>query len=127
MKEIELLKKLYKMIPLSKCAENCSACCGVIPVSSYELEQMNSVANPFFFQEFRCPYLIDEKCSCYNVRPLMCRLFGTVKTGELKCSRCFQPEFYLEPKEAKHIVKAYYQISINEMFLIGVEERPMKI
>ena len=41
-----------------------------------ELESRAKFNLDFIFNQIGCPFLIDEKCSIYTVRPLICRTFG---------------------------------------------------
>ena len=47
-----------------------------------------------------CPYLIDNECSVYDLRPLACRAYGVVK--EMPCK-------YLYPEAAQKEFKAMWR------------------
>jgi len=81
-----------------KCKENCSACCGCIPIDKtlaklFESKAQKKVIEVIQFNEFeiipftedgKCVFLKkDNRCAIYNYRPEVCRKYGTVK--ELPC------------------------------------------
>lgn len=64
-----------------KCCKTCSSCCEkfmVLPVEKYIIENQISKAN-FEIADSNstsCKYLINNICSIYNFRPVMCRTHG---------------------------------------------------
>lgn len=108
MYDIELinnnLENIYNRIPDFKC-NHCHKCCG--PIIWFKIEEIlmenymkkNKIENvKFTTEEFRehdmkCPFLKDDRCSIYKVRPIICRLQGNVP--DLPCrfnNNCFMPE-----------------------------------
>lgn len=89
------LEKIYQSIPDFKCT-HCHQCCG--PIVWFEPEEIlikrflrkNKIEriiwslNEFEKNKMKCPYLIDDRCIIYTVRPLVCRLQGNI--SELKCN-----------------------------------------
>lgn len=52
-----------------------------------------------------CPYLKDNKCSVYPVRPMICHLWGA--TEKMECHKgCVPIEGYITEDEAKQIILA---------------------
>jgi hypothetical protein len=96
---------LLSTIPTFQCKEGCFDCCG--PVELSRLEYMRCVqASGRTAEEVRqqmqnnlkqgiylCPLLDTEtkKCTVYEVRPAICRLFGAVK-NQLLCPHGYAPE-----------------------------------
>jgi len=82
------------MIPDFEC-QHCHQCCG--PVVWFEPEeilisdylQKQGIKRILWTKEefeqnhMRCPYLVDDRCIIYPVRPIVCRLQGNI--SELKC------------------------------------------
>ena len=58
-----------------------------------------------------CTHLIDGKCSVYEKRPFICRLYGASEL--LKCEHC-TPERYLAKQETDDLVQAYVRIKAEE-------------
>jgi Fe-S-cluster containining protein len=57
-----------------------------------------------------CPYLEDERCSVYEVRPLICRLWGVVDS--MPCLWGCQPEpRYLTTEEGYAFLERAREIS----------------
>jgi Fe-S-cluster containining protein len=93
-----VLAEIYNEIPAFDC-ERCGRCCGPIGATAMELDlidehvRRNHIEVPEYIQtvlstsfiarttiSVRCPYLKDQACMVYSVRPTVCRLFGTVTT-----------------------------------------------
>ena len=103
--------------PYIFCKEGCSKCCkkGAFPCSEMEFELMNIGYNELppetrvkilskvakikeeqkaFEGElfnYECPFLINDRCSIYVFRPIICRTFGLPhfdKEGKLKVPFC---------------------------------------
>jgi len=93
-KIIKSLKKIYISIPSFNC-QNCHQCCG--PIIWFEPEEIlikdylikkkiNRIIwtkEEFKHNKMRCPYIINDKCIIYPVRPIVCRLQGNI--SDLKC------------------------------------------
>lgn len=99
-------KRLYERIPRFECQPGCTDCCGPVPFSKWEWDQVEDKRTA---TGVSCPYSQNGKCDIYAQRPLMCRLYGTVK-GELECPHGCRPEKFLSPEEAREIVGSYIQI-----------------
>lgn len=92
----EKLEKIYSQIPSFDC-KHCNECCG--PVIWFEPEEQlikkfminNNIKRVVWNKEefernnMKCPYLKDNRCIIYPVRPLVCRLQGVV--SDLKCKQ----------------------------------------
>lgn len=84
-----------------------------------------------------CPFLRDERCSIYEVRPLSCR--GTNSLDAAACERNLRDpaahaEFvagrasvpcYIEPIRAFHAVTAGVQLALDELH--GLEAQPLEL
>ena len=91
---IESLEKIYSSIQNFPCKQ-CHKCCG--PIIWFEPEELlirdylekNKIKRIVWTKEefeknhMRCPYIIDDRCIIYPVRPIVCRLQGEI--SELKC------------------------------------------
>ena len=71
-------------IPSHQKCTNCGGCCGPVPVSKDEAEQIKKYitnTNPKIGKGnfLNCKFRVDGKCSIYPVRPIMCKLFGVTK------------------------------------------------
>ena len=75
-------------LPAHTNCNNCGACCGMIPVTNDEMQEILkyvsrnppalSVAAKHNMDLSHCPFRDDEKkkCAIYPVRPLACKMFG---------------------------------------------------
>ncbi|MDG6218225.1 MAG: YkgJ family cysteine cluster protein [Candidatus Thermoplasmatota archaeon] len=91
---VRRLNKIYEQIPSFEC-KHCHKCSN--PILWFKPEEINIrkylkknhlTYLTFSDEEFkenqmRCPYLQKNRCSIYPVRPIVCRLQGTIK--ELHC------------------------------------------
>lgn len=104
MKEyIKQLNEIYANVPETVCAR-CGNCCGPIGFTTLEEENIEKYLEDegidvrtcivgttrdqvlAFTSDFKCPFLKDNECTIYPVRPIVCRLFGVIRGGrELPC------------------------------------------
>lgn len=100
-------KRLEKMFeaqkPFIKCKEGCAYCCkeGEYPVSELEYlnmmfcyntledtikdkvnENIASLLEKSRERVYECPFLVDNKCSIYPARALICRAFGLISYND---------------------------------------------
>jgi len=107
------LKRIYQKIPDFNCKEGCSECCGPHPWSLEEARKIRRFLKKCGLKErfvkfgsLSCPYIENERCIIYPVRPLMCRLYGAVEG--LKCPFGCGPEKLLMDKEAGKMIHVVY-------------------
>jgi len=91
---IESLEKIYSKIQDFKCKQ-CHQCCGPIIwfepeellirdyLEKHKLKRILWTKEEFKLNKMRCPYLRNDRCIIYSVRPIVCRLQGNI--SELKC------------------------------------------
>ena len=122
--KLDRIDAILATIPSFKCKEGCADCCG--PVQLTRLEYYRCVkASDRSAEDVRrhmernlkqktcqCP-LIDtrtKRCSVYEVRPAICRVFGT--TGELACPHGYapEPEQMLSEEQAREILALVEQL-----------------
>ena len=93
-------------IPVFACKPGCSECCGPVMMSRLEWQRIcdhlgyEPKGNP---DTLDCPMLKDGRCSVYDIRPTICRLFGTIK-GKMVCPHGCQPERLLTDAEARMLL-----------------------
>jgi uncharacterized protein len=107
---LKRLKALYDAVPASTCRGFCSSQCGTVPFSRTEWnyipqELRKGKTNPDYadamrsmtYREFEwattgktkqpdCQFLQDGRCSIYEYRPMMCRVWG--QNREAACFTC---------------------------------------
>lgn len=95
------LDAIYAEIPTIDCKGLCAESCGPISVSPDEWRRMKETGgkepgvNP---KTFVCNMLKDGRCSIYQARPAICRLFGVVE--DLRCPHGCVPTRLLRREEA---------------------------
>ena len=94
------IKKLYEKIPPSMCKFGCSKCCtNMIQFTPSEEKMMGG-----YEWNNQCSHLIGGKCSIYDRRPLVCRIYGT--SDMFRCEGCTADK-YLSEKETMEIIHEY--------------------
>lgn len=108
-------------LPAFACVSGCSACCkaSLAPFSHAEKERMEAAAPghrwmPWGddawvlteqFETMRCPLLgPDDRCSAYDARPMVCRLYGLVDAPGMTCKRGGKAARMLTDKEARRLM-----------------------
>ena len=110
--KLEQLKEIYDSLPRLECKGLCVDDCSKIRLSAVEraLIQTATGAVPKFdtvvSKARNCPCLVDGRCSIYDVRPLVCRLYGMVDpaAGHVLCRFGCKPERYLSYDEAQALI-----------------------
>lgn len=85
------LQDVWMMIPSSNCLGLCEKSCTAIGMSRAERRMLEEVIPNFpsadkmmtdknYDDDYRCPALVDGKCSAYDVRPTVCRIFGSAES-----------------------------------------------
>lgn len=109
-------------IPEHKNCKNCGECCGPVPISWKEEKNIEKYLrrNPNIIlklkKQFRLPLDCQfrdteaKNCAIYQVRPLICKLFGVVKGMECKYgnSDCIDGFKYVDIKEPRKVMKKFY-------------------
>lgn len=119
-----LVEQIYNLVPHLDCKGKCQESCGPIDMSDREKAIIKEFCEknniPYFDippltveryirdlaktdKELVCPFLKDDKCSIYSVRPLICRLWGTIEA--MPCLWGCKPTRYLNNKEGHQLLK----------------------
>ena len=111
------IQALWKTIPKFKCKEGCYDCCEMITMTRVEWENIEpklcaAVSNEKgqVLASLLCPYINDGRCSIYENRPTICRLFGAVETPRLTCPHGCGPD----PESKLHHVDSLAMLSALE-------------
>jgi len=106
------------MIPNFEC-KHCHNCCGPIVwfkpeeilISDYlhnkKIKRFLWTKEEFEQNQMRCPYLIDNRCIIYPVRPIVCRLQGNI--SELKC-KLSNNAILMSEKEKDNVRKEFIKL-----------------
>jgi len=115
------LEQLYKKIPEIECKGLCHESCTIIPASKIETkrarERMGGKSlfklekvlealkqnNEDSIKIPSCPALKDKRCSIYNVRPAICRLYGVAEG--LECPFGCKPKKTISRAEVNILLK----------------------
>lgn len=107
---LEKLHAIYKQIPTVKCKEGCSECCGIVPFLDIEWNKLDNPKKPWFTGT-TCNFLKDGKCSIYDNRPFMCRLFATCDEEPLlRCPFKKPSKLLLSKEKSQHLKEQYSKL-----------------
>lgn len=128
MEAIAELEKMYATIPAMECKGLCTSYCGPIGMGETErLRILERIGHPPFSKIFptihdlddlagrellsrvavgclTCPMLKDGRCKVYDIRPMICRLWGA--SEDLRCPHGCRPKKLLTRAESKHLIRA---------------------
>lgn len=97
---------LYGQIPDTGCKGLCQEACGPIAMHPYERARIrragvdiplpsDAVTELLTSGSYTCPALMEGRCSVYDLRPLICRLYGAA--DDLRCEHGCEPAGGLLP------------------------------
>lgn len=109
-------------LPKFTCVPGCAACCkaSLVPFSQAERGRVEAVApghrwTPWGgdawvlaeqLETMRCPLLgADDRCSVYDARPMVCRLYGLVDAPGMTCKHGGKAARKLSEKEGRRLMR----------------------
>lgn len=100
-------EEIYAKIPQTHCSDSCYKCCtNIVQFSRSEEEAMGG-----YEWNGKCSHLVDGKCSVYENRPFVCRIFGA--SVLFKCDDCMCDE-PLGEDETRKLVHEYISMKKSE-------------
>ncbi|MEM9244526.1 MAG: YkgJ family cysteine cluster protein [Cyanobacteria bacterium P01_F01_bin.153] len=114
-KKFKTVQDVYDAIPSIDCQGLCHESCGPIMMSNVERSRMAAAGKTPPSLDNLAPGLnciqlqLNRKCGAYQVRPLVCRLFGVVAV--MPCPFGCKPERWLPEREARHLQKELDRMS----------------
>ena len=113
------LSGLYARLPVMHCKGKCADSCGPIGMSKAEYDALRSLVGERiqaitldtgeilltnYDKELHCPLLANGKCSVYENRPMICRLWGMVK--KMRCPHGCRPRRWISREESFDLLDA---------------------
>jgi Fe-S-cluster containining protein len=128
------VRRLYASLPRLECEGKCQASCGPVPVNRLELEELEARAgrkvphtllptDPHDFNVLLttdstlCCLLLDRergKCTVYDARPLICRLWGVVRDSLMTCPHGCKP--YVVSKHGRKVETWLTNAQVRDLF-----------
>lgn len=95
------IRRVYAKLPAVHCKGLCQEGCGPIMFSKAEEKMMRAAGAtpPTFDDDATCTALKDGRCSIYENRPYICRLFGAHKN--MVCPHGCRPERWVSDEESR--------------------------
>ena len=106
-REARDIRRLRVLIPTFDCVPGCTDCCGPVPFSRWEWDQVKDKRVAVCID---CPYSAADNCAIYEDRPMMCRLFGAVDDPRLTCPHGAGPAVKLTAEQGSAIASAYAKL-----------------
>jgi Fe-S-cluster containining protein len=108
------LARAYAKVPRIECKGLCHTTCGMIPLIGKEKALTERVTTTqwtvlgegrLLYDADRgcCPFLQENRCSIYDERPLMCRVWGAAEG--LECPHGCEPEARMTGKRFKKLTE----------------------
>lgn len=96
-----MLEAIYARIPDARCKGLCTKSCSVIAMTVHEARRLRQAGTPlpphdvalarvYADAGYRCPALVDGRCSVYELRPFVCRIYGSSES--LPCPFGCEPD-----------------------------------
>jgi hypothetical protein len=73
------LRRVWARVPQPVCQGKCAESCGPIAMSPEERRMIEERTGEPFETDFTCPLLKLGLCSVYDIRPMVCRLWGATE------------------------------------------------
>lgn len=121
---LHALREVYAQVPALDCKGLCQASCGPIICSELELERASEAGGtplvPALVVLAQNPRAVpacvllsqDGKCSIYEHRPLICRLWGAVDADCMRCPWGCKPRSgYLTDSQSRRLLAKADEIS----------------
>lgn len=104
-KSEQRLDALYETLPTIECKGLCQESCGPIGMTTVEFRRIleSTEIVPSIDGQGTCLLLVDGKCSVYEVRPTICRLWGITRGMECPFG-CIPTPRYLTREEGFKIL-----------------------
>lgn len=129
----DALQRVYDKLPALKCAGLCANSCGPIDMSNAERHRIVDAGYriPMFTEELaerwanqepvHCPALNRRtlKCDVYEIRPLICRMWGT--SASMRCDYGCEPERVLSEEESMDLLLESMEIGGHHNDLVDGE------
>lgn len=109
------INRIYREIPaVNNCKKNCNKCCGAVPISPEEAENLGisgATITPTA-DNGTCLYSTDKGCSVYEKRPFLCRIFGASENHRLKCHFGASAKKPLTKKQTERLSDKYRKLCL---------------
>jgi hypothetical protein len=122
----DALAKLYAQVPAIDCQGRCWTSCGAVDMSARERHRIAKAGHPItpFIEameseeNFWCDALKDGRCVIYQLRPMLCRLWGVVET--MPCVYGCVPERMLTKEEGDLLLLQSFRVGGAPLVLAGM-------
>jgi Fe-S-cluster containining protein len=108
-----------------QCDEGCRECCSeCVPVSDAEMARVLFYANEHDLvpseDPAMCPWYQGGRCSVYEARPIVCRIFGHTDDAAMQCDRGYNAN--VTPERKKELLRAMQDKGAPVRFLHEIQK-----
>lgn len=113
-----LIDRIYAELPRIECKGLCHEACGPIAMSRLEdrriLHQLGRTPDYGFNVDLTCDLLdpLSRRCTVYEMRPLICRLFGLINIPTMRCPFGCVPDRWLTDEESRELINRVNRIGV---------------
>jgi uncharacterized protein len=101
---------IYASLPKLVCRQLCAKSCGPIGMSQLEGKRIEKKVHRLPLAEgLTCNMLEMGRCAVYELRPLLCRLFGVVET--MRCPHGCKPDRWLTHEQGHELLRQVHRLS----------------
>lgn len=106
------IDEIYAAVPELDCQGKCQECCGVVPLFPVEADRIRERENafPYSDENLTCTALKAGRCSIYANRPLICRLWGNLRSKGMQCPWGCKPKQYLSDRQAQQLLDGLHRL-----------------
>lgn len=111
MDKLKHLETIYARVPALDCQKKCQEFCGPIAMTELEAERIKKrfKSLPVANKNMVCSKLKGGVCSIYELRPLICRLWGTVPA--MRCPWGCKPKTFMSNEAGKALLREAEDLS----------------
>lgn len=99
-----------------KCPEGCHDCCCAVMLTGIEADRIgkHGATRTEWDSSDSCEMLKDGRCSCYDKRPLTCRVYGCAPSGLFYCGKLNPADATITTEHADSILEGHFAIMVEE-------------
>lgn len=111
--KVIMLETLYAGLPQIACKRLCTRYCGFVPMTNIEAKRIEKRTHerPSRTPTGACAFLEMGACTIYELRPMICRLFGLVNSDLMRCPHGCVPSRWLTDAEGKQLLAQVLRLS----------------
>jgi Fe-S-cluster containining protein len=111
---VRAIDALYDSLPKLVCKRLCQGCCGPIEMAKMEYQRianrLGRIPPGVDHKTLTCPMLKNGGCKVYDIRPMLCRLWGLIDDPLMRCGFGCVPERWLTREESFELLAKVHEL-----------------